>query len=282
MWTRRPIPPVIVAALLLLTHPILAPGQELTPRERDRGNGIPLSMFATFIEKGDLIVYPFFEYYLDDDFEYAPVELGFDLDQDFRGEYRAAETLIFVAYGITDWLAIEIEAAYIDARLETSPEDPTQIPEKIEESGIGDVEGQLRWRWAEEKQSRPEFFGYFEVVGPTADEGSLIGTTDWEFKLGSGAIRSWGWGTGAVRAAVEYSRAEDRFEVGELAVEALRRFNPHALAYLGVEGFEDEWELIPEFQWTPWPMVTLKLNSAVGLTSKATGWAPEVGLVFRF
>lgn len=273
---------VVVLVSLWCTPQPSAQTTASDPSERDRHGGIPVSMFGTFIERGDLIVYPFFEYYLDGDAEYAPVELGYDLDQDFRGEYRASEVLLYLAYGFTDWLAVEVEAAWIDARLDTASEDPTAIPDRIEESGIGDVEGQIRWRYAEGAGRRPEFFGYFEVVGPTQDEGSLIGTTDWEYKFGSGAIHSWGWGTGAIRAAVEYSRAEDKFEVGEIAVEGLRRFDRHALAYFGVEGFEDEWEAIPEFQWTPLRGVTIKLNSAFGLTSKAADWAPEVGVLVRF
>jgi len=255
---------------------------EPSPRERDRGDGIPVSMFATFIEKGDLIIYPFFEYYYDDDTEYSPQELGYDLDQDFRGKYRATEELLFVGYGITDWLAVEVEAAIIQAELETSADDPTAIPDKVEESGLGDVEGQFRWRWAEERARRPLLHGYFEIVGPTQDEGSLIGTTDWEFKFGSGAMRSYGWGTASFRAAVEYSKGEDKFELGELALEGHRRFNRHSLVYAGVEGSEDEWELIAEYQWTLLKGVTLKLNNAFAFSSKATDWAPEVGIVLRF
>jgi hypothetical protein len=49
-----------------------------------------------------------------------------------------------------------------------------------------------------------------------------------------------------------------------------------------VEGTQDEVELIPEVQRRLSGRATLKLNSAVGLTSKATDWAPEVGLLFRF
>ena len=34
---------------------------------RDRGDGVSSSMFGTYIQKGQLLVYPFFEYYLDND-----------------------------------------------------------------------------------------------------------------------------------------------------------------------------------------------------------------------
>jgi hypothetical protein len=72
-----------------------------------------------------------------------------------------------------------VEAAYIDAELETAPDDHTSLPDNIHESGLGDVEGELRWRFREETSGGPELFSYFETVFPTTDEGSLIGTTDW-------------------------------------------------------------------------------------------------------
>jgi hypothetical protein len=249
---------------------------------RDRGEGLRLSMFGTYIQKGQLVVYPFFEYYHDTNAEYAPVELGHKLDQDFRGKYQASEELIFLAYGVNDWLAFEMEAAIIQARLEKSSQDPSTLPSEVEESGLGDVEGQLRWRWAPETQGRPEFFSYFETVIPTQDEGSLIGTTDWEFKLGAGATRGYKWGTMTFRAAAEYGLSEETLELGEMALEYLKRLSPTWRVSGGVEGTQDEVELITEAQWHFARNGIVKLNSAFGLTSKATDWAPEVGVLFSF
>jgi hypothetical protein len=157
---------LLLPALILTApaSPVRAQADELPAYLKDRGTGQPTSMFGTYINRGELLVYPFFEYYLDDDMEYAPQELGYGLDEDFRGKYRASEYLLFLAYGFTDWLAVELEAAlYIDARLETSPDDPTGVPDVIEESGTGDVEGQIRARIARETESRPEVFSYFEA-----------------------------------------------------------------------------------------------------------------------
>lgn len=249
---------------------------------QDRGEGIPLSMFGTYVQKGQFIVYPFVELYRDADFEYKPEELGHAGSEDFRGKYKAAEALLFVGYGVSDRLAIEIEAAVISAELEKSADDPSGLPGELEESGIGDVEGQLRWRWTRETESRPEIFSYFETVGPTQDEGSLIGTTDWEFKLGTGVTRGFGWGTVTVRGAMEYSRAESKFEAGEAAVEVLKRLSSSWRVYTGVEGAQDEVELITEAQWHLNDDVFLKVNNSFGLTSKATDWAPEMGVVFSF
>ena len=52
--------------------------------------------------------------------------------------------------------------------------------------------------------------------------------------------------------------------------------------FAAVEGSQDEWELITEAQWFLRPNIFLKLNNAVGVTSKATDWAPEIGVMFSF
>lgn len=254
----------------------------LPSRLRDRGPGQPTSMFGTYVQAGQLLVYPFVEGYVDGDAEYKPEDFGYAGDVDYRGEYRALEGLLFVAYGFSDRFAVELEAAFIDARLDKATGDPSAQPARLRESGLGDVEGQLRWRWNREREGRPELFGYFETVFPTADAGSLIGTADWELKFGSGLVRGFAPGTFTLRAAVEYDAAEGVVELGEIAVEYLRRLSARARLYLGVEGTQDEWEMIPEFQWHPSPRIMLKANSAIGLTSKATDWAPELGVMFSF
>lgn len=249
---------------------------------RDRGVGMPTSMFGTYIEKGEFLLYPFFEYYRDDNAEYKPEELGFELEEDFRGKARASEGLLFLSYGFTDRLAIEVEAAVITATLEKSPDDPSATPAKIEESGTGDVEGQIRYRWKAEDAEHPEIFSYFEAVTPQQKDKVLIGTPDWELKFGTGFVRGFPWGTMTVRAAVEYDAAESKADLGEYALEYLKKVSPTFRAYLGIEGSQDEVEFIPEAQVRLAEFVTLKLNSAVGITSKATDWAPEVGLMFSF
>jgi hypothetical protein len=88
---------------------------------QDRGTGIPTSMFGTYIRKNELIVYPFFEYYRDSDFEYKPEELGAPGDVDYRGRYHASEGLFFVGYGVSENIAVEFEAAVISASFHKSP-----------------------------------------------------------------------------------------------------------------------------------------------------------------
>jgi hypothetical protein len=256
-------------------------GSDLPVYLKDRGTGVPTSMFGTYALPGELLIYPFFEYYYDNNYEYAPVELGYGLNEDFRGKYRAKEYLIFLGYGITDMVALEIEVAGIDATLEKSCDDPSEMPDTLSESGLGDVQMQLDWRWVKETEHRPEVFSYAEVVFPFNKDDILIGTSDWEFKLGVGAIRGYRWGTMTGRAAVEYSAEESKVELGEVAIEYLKRVSPSWRLYTGIEAAQDEVELILEAQWHLSRYAFIKFNTAFGLTSKATDWAPELGIMFR-
>jgi hypothetical protein len=153
------------------------------------------------------------------------------------------------------------------------------MPARIEESGLGDVEGQLRWRWNGETERRPELFSYFETVFPLQKGKRLIGTQAWEFKLGTGVVRGFGWGTTTVRVAVEYDGEDGSAALGEYAFEYLRRVSTRVRLFSAIEGSEDEVELIAEAQLFLRPDIVLKLNNAFGVTSKATDWAPEVGIL---
>lgn len=275
-------------ALLL---PVAAFGQESTRAEsgealpsylRDRGTGIRTSIFGTYVRPGEFVVYPFFEYYRDRNAEYSPSDFGYSLDQDFRADFEASEYLIFLSYGLSKNVSLELEAAGITAELEKAPEDPTPRPEEMTESGLGDVQTQVNWVWQHETSRRPELFSYTEVVFPFQRDKAIIGTSDWEFKVGTGVTRGFSIGTMTLRAAAEYDGAESKVGMGEVALEYLRRLSPTWAVFGAVEGSEDEWELITEAQVQFSNRVTLKLNSGFGLTSKATGWAPETGVLFRF
>jgi hypothetical protein len=264
-----------------LTLAITAPAIGQETRDADRGRGVASSMFGTYIERGQFLVYPFFEYYRDHDFEYKPEELGFAGELDFRGRYRAHEGLLFLGYGLTDDLAIEFEVASIRATLDKSPDDVSSMPLRLEESGLGDIEGQIRWRWRREDDRRPEFFSYGEVVIPHAEDKPLTGTTGWELKFGTGLVRGTRWGTWTVRGAIEYATGStSQFDLGEYAVEYLKRLSPAWRIYAGIEGTQDEISMITEVQWHVTRFAFIRANSGIGLTSKATDWAPEVGVVF--
>jgi hypothetical protein len=273
---------VIVTATYLFGSSAAFAEDDLPYFLRDRGRGVPLSMFGTYMQEGEFIIYPFYEYYYDQDAEYKPQELGYELDQDFRGRYRAHEGLIFLGYGISENLAIELEAAVITAKQYKADDDPSDMPNVFEESGLGDVESQLRWRWANETAGRPEFFSYYETVFPLQEDKKLIGTQDWEFKFGTGMIKGFTWGTMTLRLAAEYDAAESKGELGEYAVEYLRRVSDLFRFYLGVEGSQDEIEFITDLQFHVMPYGFIRINNALGVTSKATDYAPEIGVLFRF
>src|SRR5262249_57642685 len=171
----------------------------------DRGTGVATSMFGTYIRKDELIVYPFYEYYRDANVEYKPEELGASGDQDYRGRYHANELLFFVGYGLSRNLAIEFETAVINARLTNSPAATSPPPHPLKQSGLGDVEGQIRWRWRTETTRRPELFSYAEYVVPHAEDKPLTGTPGVELKFGTGVTRGFSWGTLTARAALEYA-----------------------------------------------------------------------------
>ncbi len=278
--------PIVVVALLLIMAAIMSQPtrsfcqEDLPPYLRDRGEGMPVSMFGTYVRTGELKIYPFYEYYRDNDLEYKPAEFGYGLNQDFRGRYRAHEGLLFFGYGISDRVAVEFEAAYISAKLNKSKADPSAMPDSLKESGLGDVEGQIRWRWNHESATSPEVFNYFETVFPTGKNNSLIGTSDWQLKLGTGLIKGFDWGTVTARVAVEYDAAENKVDLGEYALEYLKKASERFRFFVMLEGTQDEAALFPEIQWHFSRNVFLKANTGFGITSKATDFAPEVGMMF--
>jgi hypothetical protein len=272
---------VLAIALMIIGVSPAAAQDGSGARDADRGPGVPSSMFGTYIGAGELLVYPFFEYYRDRNFEYKPEELGHPGGEDFRGHYRAREALLFFGYGLTGDLAVEFEMAAIDATLTKSPDDPSALPARLTESGLGDIEAQLRWRWRRETESRPEFFSYGEVVFPHAKAKPLIGTADYELKFGTGLVRGTRFGTWTARAALEYAAgSSSQLDLGEYAVEYLKRLSPSWRVYAGIEGTQDEVSAIGEIQWHLNRYAFVRVNSGFGLTSKATDWAPEVGIVF--
>lgn len=272
---------IIIAGLLFYNSSFLFAQDELPYFLEDRGTGIATSMFGTYINKGEFMFYPFYEYYYDQNAEYKPAELGFGVNQDFRGRYRAHEGLIFMGYGILDRLAFEFEAAVITATQYKSKDDSSNMPDKLKESGLGDVEAQIRWRWNFENAKTPELFNYFEIVFPTSEKNSLIGTSDWELVLGMGLIKGFEWGTITMRLAAEYVDSENVLEFGEYAVEYLKRVSSHFRLFLAVEGAEDEVEFLTDLQFHIHPNAFIRINNSFGVTSKATDYAPEVGILFH-
>jgi len=261
----------------------IAHAQRLAPYLADRGTGIATSMFGEYVRKGELLVYPFYEFTLFNQFEYKPAELGFGLDQDFRGKFREHEANFFLAYGLSDRIALELESAvFTTARLLKDPSDPSALPAELKESGFGDTQAEIRYRFAHETVTRPELFSYLEVDFPFQRNRRIIGTQTWAYKAGVGAIKGFSFGTLTARVAGEYDEADKQVVFGEYALEYLKRLSPKLRFYTGVEGDQDEVEWIIEGQYSLGRRVHLKLNSAFGITSKAPDFAPEIGVMFHF
>jgi hypothetical protein len=138
-----------VFAWLLISAPIDASGQRQLPRYlADRGDGIATSMFGEYVAVGELLVYPFYEFTSFQQMEYKPAELGFGVDQDFRGKFREHEANFFLAYSASDRFALEVESALFTwAKLWKDPADPSAMPAAIQESGFGDTQAEIRYRF---------------------------------------------------------------------------------------------------------------------------------------
>jgi len=287
-WTVRS--PHILMPLFLIALATFAPVEaQSTDSEpaylADRGPGLPTSLFGTYIQKGEWLVYPFFEYTRTSDFEYHPSELGFVGDTDYFGKLTEYEYLLFVSYGFNDGFSFELEGAvHTSATLDKAPEDTSAMPDPLEESGVGDIQAELRWRWSAEGAKRPEMFSWFEVVFPNQNDNVLIGTQDWEYSLGFGVVKGHHWGTltGRVALAYEVDEGQGKFEFGEYAIEYLKKLSPTWRIVAALEGESDELSAIFEGQATLGKHLVLKLNSGFGLTTQAPEVAPEVGLLISF
>jgi hypothetical protein len=257
--------------------------QDSTPYLRDRDPGVPMSMLGSYVDKGQVLVYPFFEWYADHNLEYKPIELGYGPSRDdYRGRFRASEGIFYVAYGLTHDLAVEMEAAVITAELRPSLSDTSSArPARVHEAGLGDVEGQIRWRPQRETASRPEIWTFFETVLPLQRTRHIIGTQDWEFSAGFGVTKGFRWGTMTFRASAEYT--DRQLDAGEYAIEYSRRVS-RAWQLIGViEGTQvDEISFITEAQWYFSRSARFRINNAWGFTPNATDIAPEVGIMFSF
>lgn len=264
-----------------------ANGQEELPYYlKDRGTGIATSMFGTYVGDKEFLVFPFFAYSRDKDFEYQPDVFGVGPNEDYRGHYSQTAGQLFFAHGFYDWLALELELAYVRARFEKSAKDTFPTPAKKTESGIADFEGQLRVRFLKESTRHPEIFGFAEIVPRSNKSKILIGEPNTDIKPGLGFIKGSPWGTLTFRTTIEYTREDKQLDLGETSFEYLKKLSPAVTAYAIFEGGEtaaiDEWELITGVHWRITEYAWLKLDNAFGISSKATDWSPQLGILFNF
>ena len=274
----------ILLSLAAMAPAAAAPGDDVASLPdwlRDRGTGLPTSLFGTYIRKGELLVYPFYEYETNNAEEYHPSELGYAGDEDFLGKFQSHEFDIFLSYAPTERLAFELEAQlHTTARLQKSSLDTSAVPARIDESGLGEIESQIRFRLGDETARRPEFFSYLEIAYPFQRRKVLIGVSEWAGELGIGAIKGFSWGTLSARWGAAYE--DKNFKGGEFALEYLKRLSPRWRAVVALEGEDEDLALITEAQYFITPRIFLKINSGFGLTQKVPDFAPEIGLMMNF
>ncbi len=95
---------LLVSVLGLLALPASASDADegTIPQLQDRGPGVPTSLFGTYIESGQWILYPFYEYYRNKDEEYEPRELGYPSPgfagkEEYFGKFTQHEGVLFWA-----------------------------------------------------------------------------------------------------------------------------------------------------------------------------------------
>ena len=283
MGTKHVAPCIAAVCLLSMSfaRSAYAQSETLADYQQDRGHGMSTSLFGTYVREGEWLVYPFYEYEKTSKEEYHPSELGFAGDEDFLGELTTHEFDLFIGYGLTERIALELEAQlYTTAHFKKAPDDPSAVPQRIDESGIGEIESQIRYRWNSETETRPEFFSFLEIAYPLQESKVLIGVQDWQGELGFGAIKGFRWGTLTARYSLAYE--ETNLQGGEFALEYLKRLSPQWRVVLALEGEGEDLSLIGEAQWFFHRRAFLKLNCGVGISDKVPDIAPEIGVMMTF
>src|SRR6266702_2737748 len=84
------------------------------------------------------------------------------------------------------------------------------------------------------------------------------------------------------RVGAFYSTGDGKLELREYGIEDVKRLSDKWRLVAAVEGDQDEVQAIVEIQYQVRPNITIKLNTGLGLTSKAPDFAPEIGVLFSF
>jgi hypothetical protein len=274
---------VVAVFILAMAQQTLWPDEELPAYLKDRGKGMTMSLNGVYIEKGEFLVYPFYEYTTVPKEEYNGSELGYSGEANYVGKSRERETLLFLGYGITSNLAVEIEGALsLEKTLYKATNDKTSgIPDIIKEKGH-DLEMQLRWRFLEETERRPELFFNFEIDFPMDRNKYLVGATDWELGAGINLVKGFSWGTVTPRIALGYNCADKQLTVAEYAVEYLKKLSDSWRWVTMIESEDKSMTIFFEAQWFVRKNMYFKFNSGFGLTESAPSFAPEIGLAMVF
>jgi hypothetical protein len=254
--------------------------------QRDRGAGIATSVFGVYVDWGEWVVLPSWGRVRNDGFEYSPEELGVDGERDFLGSLTTTSGTLFVSHGLNDSVALGLQAAVTRATFVPAPEDTSALPDEIRESGLGDVQVEVVWRALRESESRPELYVFTEMLLPHDESKRFIGQNGLAVLPGLGLVRGFRWGTIAARMGIEYdSGSTSELDWGGWSLGYLRRLSDKVRVGAGLDGqvggannLDEVW-LMGDLQWQVTSRVALRLHNAVGLTEKADGMAPEIGIV---
>ena len=257
--------------------------QELPASLHDRGRGVRTSEFQTYIERGQFFLLPSVSYVRDHNLEYSPLDWGYGTQVDLRGTFHSSQAGLFLAYGVTDWLAVELEGSYLSAHFERSPSDTTATPSTINNSGVADFAGQVRVRFAQERGWRPEIWGALEVIPRAQRRQILIGDKLTDVKGEIGLTRGYRFGTMTLRTTIEYNHGDHHWDLGETSIEYLRRLSPAWRIMLAIEGGEggapDEFVFVTAAQWRVARSAYIKFANGYGFMSKSTDWEPQLGVL---
>ncbi len=275
---------VLAAALGIGLGPAAAQSGSQPDFLADRGDGIRTSLLATYIKPREFIFYPFYEYTKTSNYEYMASDLGYTGFVDYLGKKVDHEYLVFLSYAWNDSWMFEFESAlHAKVKFEKAANDPvTAVPREIRESGLGDTEMQVRWRYSKETETRPEVTLMFQAEFPLQRKKKLLGTQAWGFGTGFVLTKGYSFGTMSLRGQVNYDRGDRKFGFGEYAIDYLKKLSPQWTVALTLEGEESEISVIGEVQYALSKNATLKLNLGQGLTRKDRQTAPEIGVLFRF
>lgn len=251
---------------------------------RDRGTGVVTSVPGAYLREGELLFYSWVAYSGDHDIQYDPPEFGFPSEIEYIGRYQAREVDAWVAYGLRENLALEIQVAGMRASLQKSADDATGMPAELKESGLGDVRSRLNWRILAESERRPEIYTFATMAFPHDKKKALTGTNDWLLNLGIGAIRGYRWGTISLRSSMEFDLSSASVgDWGEVTLEYFKRLSPRMSvvgALVLLQG--DEGSVFGEFQYQPTQNVVVKLGGAQALTANGIDWSAQAGVLFKF
>ncbi len=275
---------VMATALGTALQPAAAQSASQPDFLADRGDGIRTSLLATYIKPREFIFYPFYEYTKTSNYEYKASDLGLVGDVDYQGKKVDQEYLIFLSYAWNDSWMFEFESAlHAKVKFTKAGNDPVAaVPRELRESGLGDTEAQLRWRYAKETETRPEITIMFQTEFPLQRKKKLLGTQAWGFGTGVILTKGYSFGTLSLRGQINHDRGDKETRFGEYAIDYLKKLSPQWTVALTLEGEESELSIIGEAQYAISKNATLKLNLGQGLTKKDRQTAPEIGVLFRF